>query len=93
MFKKFPSILDGGPAPRRWWSDDIAKVVASRPRSLWAVVDWRHLLGPASIVDVSVADLHVSRALDGTPITVPWRPDAASPAPIPKAPLTKVRDS
>ena len=91
-FTKFRSTVDGDLAQHRWWCDDIAEVVASRPHSRWAIVDRRHFLGPASIVDVPASELFFSRTLDGSPIIIPWRAQAASPLPIPPAPLRKVCD-
>ena len=42
---------DGGSAG--FWTEDVETLVASRPNSRWAIVDWRHFLAPAKVVQVS----------------------------------------
>ena len=37
-----------GASQQPFWTEDAAGLVASRPHSLWAIVDWRHLMGPVS---------------------------------------------
>ena len=80
----------GGPSslPPCWWVEDVTALVAARPSSRWAIVDWRHLLAPAAVIDVKPSALHFSRSLDGVPIVVPSRA-AAPPPPLPDPPLAK----
>jgi len=59
-----------------FWSEDVAALVAARPDSRWAIVDWRHLLSPANILEVPRGELHFSRAITGEPIIVPSSPAA-----------------
>ena len=54
-----------------FWTEDVEELVASRPNSRWAIVDWRHFLAPASIVTVPRGELHFSRDIMGRPVIVP----------------------
>ena len=83
------SATDAPSLPPCWWVEDVEALVAARPSSRWAIVDWRHFLAPATVVDVKPSALHFSRSLDGAPIVVPSRAAAAPPT-LPAAPLGKV---
>ena len=56
---------------KRWWCTDVeALLCQTSPESLWAVVDQRHMLGPASVVTLQPNQLHFSRRQDEPPETL-----------------------
>ena len=81
-----PNLL-GRASGESFWTEDVDALVAARPTSRWAIVDWRHFLAPARVTSVAYSELHFSRDISGKPFVVPsvanFSPDEALTAPSP----------